>query len=92
MTHYTTKRDIYVGPFSFPDGGAAVRRILGNGQTMKAAGFSVSIACGQSPGAAGSSFEHEGIEVISLGERMAAHLPRVSRTAFRLPCLFMITG
>lgn len=66
----------YVGPFSFPNGGAAARRILGVAKSMQSAGFEVKVACGQICEAGASSEWFEGIEVISLSERTAETLPR----------------
>ncbi len=66
----------YVGPFGFPDGGAAARRILGNAQSMVAAGYRVSIGSGQCTPAHGngSSSIQDGITVDSIGERTSEHL------------------
>lgn len=60
----------YVGPFGFPDGGAAARRILGNALSLREAGFEVEIGSGQMDGPA----EYEGFKVHSLGERTAEHM------------------
>ena len=68
---------IYVGPFSFPNGGAAARRILGVAKSMQAAGFEVKVASGQMGIAVQRSEWFEGIEVFSLSERTAEHLPRL---------------
>lgn len=68
---------VYLGPFSFPNGGAAARRILGNAKAIRAAGYRVMIASGQSAREAGPSTEFDGFEVVSLGERTAEHLPRL---------------
>lgn len=70
------KSIIYVGPFSFPNGGAASRRILGVAKSMQVAGFEVKVACGQMGTACQSTEWFEGIEVISLNERTAEHMPR----------------
>lgn len=67
---------IYVGPFSFPSGGAAARRILGVAKSMQASGFEVKVACGQMSKSGQCSEWFEGIEVFSLDERTAEHLPR----------------
>lgn len=67
---------VYVGPFSFPDGGAAARRILGIAKSMQAGGFQVEVACGQMGKNGQSSEWFEGIKVISLSERTAENLPR----------------
>jgi len=67
----------YLGPFSFPNGGAAARRIHGIAKSMQAAGFEVKVACGQIGKASNFYSEwFDGIEVISLSERTAEHLPR----------------
>lgn len=60
----------YVGPFGFPDGGAAARRILGNALSLREAGFEVEIGSGQMEGPA----EYDGFKVRSLGERTAEHM------------------
>jgi glycosyltransferase involved in cell wall biosynthesis len=44
---------------------------------MQAAGFEVKVACGQMSTAGGGSEWFEGIEVFSLNERTAEHLPRL---------------
>lgn len=71
----SNKHIIYVGPFSFPDGGAAARRILGNSQALQEAGFSVTVASGQSIIECQVPI-FEGVSVNSLGERSAENLPR----------------
>lgn len=76
MNAITKNHVVYVGPFSFPNGGAAARRILGNAQAIQQAGFSVVVACGQTRGADQGPLVHQGVEVISLGERTSEHLPR----------------
>lgn len=68
---------VYVGPFSFPNGGAAARRILGMAKSMQSAGLEVKVASGQMSRARQSCEWFEGIEVISLNERTAEHLPRL---------------
>lgn len=68
---------IFLGPFSFPNGGAAARRILGISKTLQAARFEVKVACGQIDDTSDySSKWYEGIEVFSLNERTAESLPR----------------
>ena len=62
---------VYVGPYAFPDGGAAARRILGNARSLREAGYAVEIASGQMQGPA----EYAGFPVHSLGERTAEHMP-----------------
>jgi glycosyltransferase involved in cell wall biosynthesis len=82
ITNYTPNSTIiYVGPFSFPNGGAAARRILGVAKSMQAAGFEVKVACGQMNKEGQSSEWFEGIEVYSLNERTAEHLPRLLKHA-----------
>ncbi len=71
------KTVVYVGPFSFPDGGAAARRIIGNARSLQEAGFHVTVACGQSSPDGVVPRVFEGIEVVPLGERSAEHLPRL---------------
>jgi len=66
---------LYVGPFSFPNGGAAARRVLGNCQSLKDAGFPVIVASGQLPDEAIAG-EFRGVKFLSLGERDAEKLPR----------------
>lgn len=56
----------YVGPFSFPNGGAAARRIHGNIKTLRELGYEVRVIDGQ-PIVGKSNFDD--IEVISVGER-----------------------
>lgn len=69
----------YVGPFSFPDGGAAARRILGNAQSLVAAGYRVAIASGQTRSSHDGLEYRPGIRVHSLGERNVEHWPRPLR-------------
>ena len=56
---------IYVGPFLFPNGGAAARRILGISKTLQALGYNIMIGTGQCEIDAPLSNEYEGIEVYS---------------------------
>lgn len=66
----------YVGPFSFPEGGAAARRILGNTLSLRMAGYTVLIGSGQMPTLGISNTkQYQGLEVHSLGERTAEHYP-----------------
>ncbi|PKG57396.1 glycosyltransferase [Shewanella sp. GutDb-MelDb] len=62
----------YVGPFSFPQGGAAARRILGVSKTFQAIGYDVVIGSGQK---GEGVIEFEGIDVHSLNERTAEQYP-----------------
>ena len=72
----------YVGPFHYPDGGAAARRVLGMAESFSLAGFDVVVASG-----AGDSEDAEdalvpqapGISYCLLPERMAEHWPRPLR-------------
>lgn len=76
------KGSIYiVGPFSFPHGGAAARRILGVAKTLQAAGYKVIVGSGQADVKTDS---FGGIDVVSLGERTAEHLPRLMKHAMYL--------
>lgn len=68
---------VYVGPFGFPDGGAAARRILGNCRTIKECGYDVVIASGQLEREGSSLKNFDGMEVISLNERTSEHLPKL---------------
>ncbi|MAD75428.1 MAG: hypothetical protein CML20_11675 [Rheinheimera sp.] len=58
----------YVGPFDFPNGGAAARRIIGNVNTLRAIGASVTIVDGKY---IKKSQVMNGIPVISVEERPA---------------------
>ncbi|MBC5784867.1 glycosyltransferase [Ramlibacter sp. USB13] len=69
----------YVGPFGFPNGGAAARRVLGNAQSLLKAGFRVVVASGQKTDSRERTEYLPGIEVVSLGERSAEHWPRPLR-------------
>lgn len=73
----TEIKDIaYVGPFSFPNGGAAARRILGNVATIQDCGYKVIIGSGQMARSLNVTrvFNYKGIEVHSLDERVAENL------------------
>lgn len=65
----------YVGPFLFPDGGAAARRILGISQTIQALGYKVIIGSGQNHKGPIESIND--IDVFSLNERTAESYPRL---------------
>jgi glycosyltransferase involved in cell wall biosynthesis len=67
---------VYVGPFFFPNGGAAARRVLGVSKALQKAGFMVQVACGQKANKEKAMEWFEGIEVFSLNERTADHLPQ----------------
>lgn len=64
-----------MGPFSFPDGGAAARRILGNALSLRAAGYDVLIGSGQLPRAGPEVHMYQDIPVFSTGERTAENYP-----------------
>ncbi len=74
----------YVGPFSFPEGGAAARRILGNCKTMMLTGYRVIIGSGQMPVDSKNVSYFQDIEVHSIGERSAEHLPGFIKNIFYL--------
>lgn len=70
----------YVGSYSFPNGGAGARRILGNALSLRDAGCEVIITSGQM--AEGEhqqtmpvESQYKGFRVISLGERTAEKYP-----------------
>lgn len=69
----------YVGPFAFPDGGAAARRVLGMAETFSCAGFKVVVASGQPIAGGDDPGRSGGVGYVSLGERDAEHLPRPLR-------------
>jgi len=82
VSHLARPWIAYVGPFHYPDGGAAARRVLGMAESLDLAGFDVVIASG-----AGDVAEAEpalvthapGIFHCLLGERVAEHWPRPLR-------------
>ncbi|MBV1911775.1 MAG: glycosyltransferase [Kangiellaceae bacterium] len=67
----------YVGPFSFPNGGAAARRIVGISKTLQLLNYKVVIGTGQCDSDAPENNDFEGISVCSLNERTAEHLPKL---------------
>ncbi len=71
-------RVVYVGPVAIPKGGAAARRILGISKSLQDGGFEVLIGSGQmaEAGKTGPDLV-EGVNVYSLDERTAEHLPRI---------------
>lgn len=72
----------YVGPFPYPDGAAASRRILGVAESLALSGFDTIIASGvgDSPVNAGRlTSQAEGIAWCHLVERVAEHWPRPLR-------------
>lgn len=66
---------IYMGPYSFPDGGAAARRIYGNCLSLKSAGYKVIVASGQI--SAETPSEYNGIKIVSYNERLYERLPNI---------------
>lgn len=68
------KTVIYAGPFSFPNGGAAARRILGVCSSIKEAGFDVIVASGQMESAY-CKHDFKDIPVVSLNERKHEGMP-----------------
>ena len=72
----------YVGPVAFPEGGAAARRILGNAQALRDAGYDVVIVSGQKAvGETDRLSIQPGISCVSVNERDGEHLPRFLRYA-----------
>lgn len=72
----------YVGPFGYPDGGAAARRVLGMAESLSLGGWDVVIAsgAGQSLQDEGKLVAHgDGIAYCLLAERVAEHWPRPLR-------------
>lgn len=67
---------MYVGPFSFPNGGAAARRIYFNCKSLQGAGYKVIVASGQNNSPENLTCEYDNIQVVSLNERDSEHLPR----------------
>lgn len=65
---------IYVGPYSFPNGGAAARRILGNCLSLRDAGYEVIISSGQMENSCAIT-EYEGFPVVCLNERCYEKYP-----------------
>jgi glycosyltransferase involved in cell wall biosynthesis len=64
---------VYVGPYSFPNGGAAARRIYGNCRSLLKGGYDVVVTSGQVSDSDRS--EYDGIPIISLNERRHEGLP-----------------
>lgn len=72
----------YVGPFGYPDGGAAARRVRGMAESLVLSGFDVVIASGAGDAADAPVelvHESEGIDYCHLPERVAEHWPRPLR-------------
>jgi glycosyltransferase involved in cell wall biosynthesis len=69
-------RIVYIGPMSFPDGGAGARRILGNALSLIEGGYEVIVGSGQMPKSETNQPEiFHGISVHSIGERTAEDKP-----------------
>ncbi|WP_445427647.1 glycosyltransferase [Alishewanella sp. HL-SH05] len=64
---------LYIAPFSFPNGGAAARRIYGNCVSLKAAGYDVAVASAQ---IGEYKTRYNDIDVYSFNERRFESLPR----------------
>ena len=71
----------YVGPFPYPEGAAASRRVLGIAESLSLAGFDVIVASGAGPtGSEGIlTPQGDGISYCLLPERVAEHWPRPLR-------------
>lgn len=67
---------VYVGPFGFPKGGAAAKRIYGNCVTLSQQGYEVKVVSGQVPPDGIVESNYKNIPVISLNERLYEKLPR----------------
>lgn len=70
---------VYVGPFAFPEGGAAARRILGNAQSLIRAGYQVLVLSGQQAPEDEVQSLGDGLFLASTSERDAEHLPNLLR-------------
>ena len=71
------KHIVYVGPFSFPDGGAAARRILGVAKSLQSLSYEVTVGTGQNDVDNEVCFKFENITVHSLNERTAEKYPTI---------------
>ena len=72
----------YVGPFPYPDGSAASRRVFGMAESLSLAGYDVIVASGAGESAADAGHlatQGEGIAWCRLPERVAEHWPRPLR-------------
>lgn len=80
----TSDKDLvaYIGPYGFPNGGAAARRIYGNCLSLKNAGYDVVVASGQQPD--GVPNEYNGFKVFSYKERRSESFPRLLKYALYL--------
>ncbi len=82
MSEVNQSTVVYVGPFSFPNGGAAARRILGITKSLQALDYRVVIGSGQSPEDGPDNNCYEGVEVCSLNERTAEQYPTLIKHLF----------
>lgn len=72
----------YVGPFGYPEGGAAARRVYGMAESLAASGLNVVIASGAGNAVQQESAlirQAEGISYCLLAERTAEHWPKPLR-------------
>ncbi|MEK9825616.1 MAG: glycosyltransferase, partial [Methylotenera sp.] len=70
----------YVGPFSFPEGGAATRRVFGNAKALVAAGYNVVVVSGYAQSLSQQpELLEPGIWSVQINERGSEHLPKVLR-------------
>ena len=72
----------YVGPFPYPEGAAASRRVLGVAESLALAGFDVTVASGAGDRLVDEGrliAQGEGITYCLLAERVAEHWPRPLR-------------
>ena len=72
----------YVGPFPYPDGSAASRRVFGMAESLSLAGYDVTVASGAGESVADEGrlvTQGEGIAWCQLAERIAEHWPRPLR-------------
>ena len=79
-----SKLALYIGPFTYPDGGAAARRISGNLNALRDSGYEVEVIDGQEKN---SVVLHNNINVISLAER-----PRNDDSLFRKVYKYLMIG
>ena len=81
MAHETRPWVACVGPFPYPHGAAASRRVLGVAESLSLAGFDVVVASGAGDAQADGqrTRQAEGIAYCHLPERVAEHWPRSLR-------------
>jgi len=72
----------YVGPFSFPNGGAAARRIIGIAKALQSLNFRVVVGSGQCNDEAPKDNRYDGVDVYSLNERTAEKYPTFIKHIF----------